>query len=840
MLHQEDIEREIRQARDSKVLILQMSGIYFLSESIAECRELEILDLSFNRIRKLPDSLSALTKLKRIILDENDFTEIPDVLFKIKSLEEIYISLNRIKKISPKINQLKNLRSLTLSSNEIEYIPNECFELTKLKLLNLGKNKLSELPLEISKLTELERLNLFENNLLKLPKELANLPNLKTLNVRRNKLKSINKKIIEMACLTHINLNENYIRNYPSLILQNNDPKEILNYINSLKLTGEVDYLHECKMVMVGRGFTGKTSLVKKLTNPKYKLEKKIKSTEGIDIVKWDLKDRKKEYSLNIWDFAGQEKYDATHQFFLTERSIYIFVTEARQESNYLDFDYWINIVQMLSKNSPIIVVQNKIDERQKQLPTTKYRKQYPSIVDFIDVSCINGKEKTINKLRNAIKEVIATMPHIGDKLPKTWVDIRKSLEDLKSDHIEYSHYLKICDENGLNQVQSDYLSKYLNDLGVIVHHLDDPNLKDIVILNSDWAVDGAYAVLDSKKVESNLGRFTNGDLTNIWKSKRYKNNRNELLKLMLNHELCFQLIGKSEYIVPELLSPNPPENYKSIPEKNSLRFILKYEFMPSGILTRFIVRIHKKIENETFWKHGVIIKHERTRAKITEDIADKKIEVHLVGENKIELLAIIRNEFNTIHKSFYNIKGKELIPCNCSYCSEELDKTRIFFFDYETLKNHQRNNRKHDVCDVSSEDVSIGRLIRGSILINHEEKNEINIFNYNDNRKKTTMKIKKQKASQIINADIIKNCQITLDPKKEAVPQLIENLIQEENKAELYEAYEIIKNPNSDEDAKQNALQKVQGFLFKHSEAIGQSAVGGILIELGKMIIGG
>ena len=40
----------------------------------------------------------------------------------------------------------------------------------------------------------------------------------------------------------------------------------------------EVDYLYEAKMVLVGRGFAGKTSLVRKLTSPDYDLESQISS----------------------------------------------------------------------------------------------------------------------------------------------------------------------------------------------------------------------------------------------------------------------------------------------------------------------------------------------------------------------------------------------------------------------------------------------------------------------------------------------------------------------------------------------------------------------------------
>ena len=37
---------------------------------------------------------------------------------------------------------------------------------------------------------------------------------------------------------------------------------------------------------------------------------------------------------MNIWDFGGQEIYYATHQFFLTKRSLYVLVIDNRKEDD--------------------------------------------------------------------------------------------------------------------------------------------------------------------------------------------------------------------------------------------------------------------------------------------------------------------------------------------------------------------------------------------------------------------------------------------------------------------------------------------------------------------------
>jgi len=825
---------------DSKALDLSMCSLYFLPEEIGELTQLETIDLSFNKLRNLPDSFSKLVNLKTIYLGENEFISIPKVLFRLTNLEFIDISQNRIQEIPHSIEKLNKLRHLNFTNNCINNLPDELCSLESLEDLRLSKNSLRSLPKAISNLTGLKKIFLNENELDSLTSSFSKLKKLEFINLDRNKIKKIPERLVKIEKLEYFNINNNFIRIIPDLVLKNSDPKEILNFIESLSLSDEFDYLYEAKLVMVGRGFAGKTSLVRKLTIPNYKLEQELKSTKGIDIKRWEFESvvkNSKNYTLNVWDFAGQEKYDATHQFFITERSVYIFVTEARQESNYLDFDYWINVIQLLSKESPIIIVQNKIDQRSKKLPTLKYKEQYPFIVDFCDVSAVDGYEKTIAELKKTLEKAIKSLPHMGDKLPKSWVDIRKELESMDVDFIEYSNYLSICKSYGLNKIKADYLSKYFNDLGVIVHKTDVADLMNLVILNTDWAVDGAYAVLDSEVVIRNSGRFTEKDLKKIWKDPRYNTKRRELLKLMMSYDLCFKLENSYDYIVPELLNPNRPRNIDSIQEKNSLRFTIKYDFMPAGILSKFIVKIHELIVDNQFWKYGVVLKYDKTKARVTEDNISKRVDVIINGENKIELLALIRKEFENIHLTYHNLMVKEMIPCNCSLCSNELDKDRIFFHDYDVLRTHKNKERRYVVCDISSEDVSIVSLISGAIAHNTEDNGVKNFNYYFDESKTTVMKVKNQKAKNIINADVIKDCNFSLNNNEEILPQLVNNLLEGDSKTEILKAYDVIKKKDVGQEERVSSWNKIQQFLLVNAEAIGQGTVAGVLTELGKLV---
>ena len=65
------------------------------------------------------------------------------------------------------------------------------------------------------------------------------------------------------------------------------------------------------KIIFIGKGAVGKTSIVKRLTK-KWGLQektlvllkkRKTNETEGIDMIEWIPK---KEFLLNFWDFAGK------------------------------------------------------------------------------------------------------------------------------------------------------------------------------------------------------------------------------------------------------------------------------------------------------------------------------------------------------------------------------------------------------------------------------------------------------------------------------------------------------------------------------------------------------
>ena len=95
-----------------------------------------------------------------------------------------------------------------------------------------------------------------------------------------------------------------------------------------------------------------------------------------------------------------------------------------------------------------------------------------------------------------------------------------------------------------------------------------------------------------------NLGRFNQSDLADIWSGPEYVNRQAELLQLMIRFKLCYEIRGApGSYIAPQLLTKNQPDY--DWDETGNLFLRYTYDFMPKGILTRFIVEMHRLIADQ-------------------------------------------------------------------------------------------------------------------------------------------------------------------------------------------------------------------------------------------------
>lgn len=687
------------------------------------CIRIKYLDLFGNSIQTIPDWFYQFKELEHLSLRNNILKTLPTIVFSIENLKLLNLADNQIHEINGNwFECLMNIEKVDISYNQIISIPDKKVIYPKCKNLSLKGNKLQKFPTAVSDSYTLEKLDLSENKisfidddafnrldniieldlsfneLTYLPTSIGKLKKLKKLNLSGNKISSLPKEFENLTSLESLDFEGNPIGRVP-VEISSQGVSGIINYYLSL---GDNVQLFEAKLLIVGQGNVGKTFLMNRLI---HNTIPETNTTEGIDIKSWKIKTSSSpDFRVNVWDFGGQEIYHSTHQFFLTNRSLYMLIWEARTDQHLISFDYWLNVIRLLSNNSPIIIVLNKIDERIANIDEKSLKAKFKNIVSFHQVSAKSGKN--IDILTSKIESEIDSLPLIGDKLPKVWMEIRTILESMESNYISAESYLTICNQHGLSNKRALFLSQYFHDLGVFLHFQDDSLLRNIVFLKPEWATNAVYKILDSKDVIARSGEFDSDMLDTILHSIE-RDKRSYIVTLMKKFELCFE-VEKNVFLIPELLKPEKIEfdwDYK-----DNLRFEYHYDFMPAGIMARFIVRTRNMVYDKTFWKNGVIIQREDTRALVTTDQYSRKLYIWIHGNSASFLLEIIRKELNDIHQSLNYPDVPERIPCNCQECINSMNP---HLFNYMFVKRIGSENTFRTIpCEASARGVNVHKLL--------------------------------------------------------------------------------------------------------------------------------
>lgn len=685
------ISPDIAALRNLTSLYISRNHLTAFPPPILLLSTLRLLDLAYNRIDALPDALQQL-QLTDLRIGHSKYPAPPEVVFHVRPLTSLDLSGSRLSKLSDSISRLRNLTHLDLSDNLLSTLPSSIARLQELKYLMLWDNRFTTIPEPIYQLRSLRLLD-FDN--------IAAPGN-------DNRIKTISPKILALDKLVTLNLRENPVESPPPEVTAAG-VAAIKNYFMALQAEG-VDYLYEAKLLLVGEGGAGKTTLAKKLQDPNYQLRDDETSTEGIETSRWTFTTNTgQDFRINTWDFGGQEIYHATHQFFLTKRSLYVLVADTRKEDT--DFYYWLNVVDLLSEHSPLLIVKNEKQDRHREINDRLLRSQFDSFKDSLAVNLATNRG--LDTLVAEVIHYISQLPHVGTPLPRSWVNVRKALEEDSRNYIRLEDYLDVCERNGFLQLRDKLqLSGYLHDLGVCLHFQEEPLLSRIVILKPAWGTAAVYMVLDNPAVIRSLGRFTRAELTAIWASEQYKNMAEELLQLMMKFKLCYRVPGESDvYIAPQLLSENQP--FYQWDERDNVIVRYSYEFMPKGILAQFIVVMHALIHDQRYvWKSGVLLQKDDTKAEVIEHYGKREIRIRITGKYKRDLVTIVTYELDRINDSYKSLKIDRLIPCNCEVCNGRQDP---YFYPFEVLRKFLEDRELRIQCQKSYHMVQVRELVEGA-----------------------------------------------------------------------------------------------------------------------------
>ena len=619
-----------------------------IPENICNLYLLESLDISNNEICELPKNISNLINLKSLTLEKNKFSIFPKIIFNLINLEHLDLNTNCIEVIPPDIALLKKITVLDISFNRLSALSTEILELKSLAILAANDNSINAIPEAIGYSEELEFLKLSSNRIKKLPDSLLKLEKLFIFDIQDNLLP------------------------IPDLSFHELNPKEKIQTLLAIQ-NSKSSPLKQAKVLVVGDERVGKTSIINRLLGNQH--NENQTSTQGIDISSLDFN----EYKAHIWDFAGQELTHQTHQFFLTERSLYLYVIDAQKEDNQARDLHWFNTIKSYSENSPIIVVVNHCDQNLNyQFDLQRYQNTY-QVVDVIYTSACNlnslsddVKHKigdSIDKLNKSISRQLPKLPGIERQIPESWHIVKSAMETFKETQnvIEKNIYEDECEKAGvLGSPLQTALLKILNSIGTVIAYPDDFRLKLTQILKPEWVTNAVYKIVRSPA--KSPGLYTEEAISEILKDGYSHPQQQWLIDLLIKFELGFR-VSNFDLLIPMRLPSVMPEFDKSRYQQGlNIRFNYhRVGLLKSNVLPQLIVRMHSYVDESTtkYWRHGLFLGHGGCQGVIISDEPNQCIDVYLStrDEDARALLQWLRSNLQKIEHSQIQANESEALP---------------------------------------------------------------------------------------------------------------------------------------------------------------------------------
>jgi len=620
-MDQREVPREFRSciSDHGKRASLGDRQLVFVPEWLQDLPGLTHLDLSRNELTGIPEWLGSLATLNHLDLSLNSLIALPESLGNLTALTELELAGNNMTAIPEWLGNLSVLTRLGLLSIGLTVLPEWFGNLTSLTSITLAGNQLATLPESLGNLTALGYLNLSQNKLTTLPESLGNLTSLRLLNLSDNQLTSLPKQLADrLARGLDLNVKNNPLAEpLPDIVKRGTDA--LVAYLRSLE---DAVAQYEAKLLLVGEGNVGKTSLVAALRGASFVDNRP--TTHGIEI--WPLTFRHpsldRDMTLRAWDFGGQEVYRVTHQFFFGRRALYMVVWNSREGQEQDEVEGWLSRIRLRAgRDARTILVATHCAERLPELDYPHLKHVFPEmLVGSFEVD--NRTGIGLPGLREAIGEQAAQLPQMGQLISPRWVAVRDEIlaRAQVEPQILYEQFAEVCERHGVVGPEIVTIAELMHDLGHIIYYGEDEGLKEIIVLNPEWLTKAISYVLEDKATKDAGGVLDHARLKEIW---QHKDNGQAyparlhpyFLRLMEKfdvsyrleddefHSLVAQLVPHMRPTLPWQSRTKPPAGIRT------LALVCRLSEPAPGLIPWLTVR-HHRASTGVYWRRGVFLRH--------------------------------------------------------------------------------------------------------------------------------------------------------------------------------------------------------------------------------------
>ena len=324
-------------------------------------------------------------------------------------------------------------------------------------------------------------------------------------------------------------------------------------------------------------------------SSSKNKKTKRKGVTDGIDVHFWKPKDQN--VAISLWDFAGQEIYYTTHQFFLAPNTLYLIVFNAALPLKHGNIVYWLNSIQSRVKGQQVLIIATHIDKmnsskRNQRLQELndeikniyhRWMYQFEPGEDVIQIVSQKDNDMLIWPVgkKETLEHIESAMIYSAEQrnpIPSKYMLLRSRINQLRSHDsipiIEKSKLDEIAKEFGIDSRETSSALELLHEWGEVMYFSNGWHLSKKIILDPRW-LSNLFKTVSSFKFSSREGNYTAiisiSELKKRWRDANFSPDLDMFLIELLEY---FQIMVKapnengSRYIVPSLLRSSPPPDY--------------------------------------------------------------------------------------------------------------------------------------------------------------------------------------------------------------------------------------------------------------------------------------
>lgn len=626
-----------------------------------------------------PDALKELRHLRTVYtaLYSDDF----DWLGKLEGLEEVQISATPgvTEQFPASWASASTLHKLMLgySADSVDYVPSSVRSLRELREITIWTRidkppkKPIVLPDWLGELPKLEQLRL-RGHFASIPRSLTQigLPFTDYLFKERG------------IILNDVTLSDGDVSMYLS-----ND-RALIDAFYEGEQTSEGEKIRECKIIFLGDGGAGKSSLIERIMTDNFALGKL--PTDGMRVIKWDADLDGRPFRLRFLDFGGQEIMHSMHRCFLSDHTVYVVVCAVRDDTQINAVaSRWLEQVRTYAPNCPVILALNKADENPDiSVDETSLRARYPSLKQVLKTSAAKDKGSPFHA-GHLLDEIMRLAPACVQELRgnKAMLSVKRALEDMGSDgenrknYITAEEYETLCADNGIHNRELQFsMLKWFRDLGIAYFYRPselDVQLESLRVLNPVWLTNGIYRLILRTKDRVRNGVLSHDDIRAILATPYQGDAEEHLIYTATETEYVLHVMRmfrishemkKGRELIPMLMEQKTPAVAMEFPRRE---VHLRWEgaFLPNNLIHRLMVEKYEELDFQCMWRTGARFRSPDSGSAalaVMDDRDYKALDLYVAWGSAEEKREYLRRFREKIQEILHSLNLRETVEYLC------------------------------------------------------------------------------------------------------------------------------------------------------------------------------